>query len=343
MLLVLVGQQVAAQTIRIATYNAQLSAQGPGLMLQGLQRADAASTVAVVQVIKAVDADILLITNIDYDARGEALDALAQLLDNAGISYPYRLALRPNTGIASGLDLDSNGRFGESRDALGYGQFAGQGGIAMLSRLPIQLDGLRNLNDLKWISLAGNHAPPDTPASLPLSTTGHWMVPVQMPDGSMLTVLAYYATPPVFDGPEDRNGRRNQDETALWSWLLAGQLAEPPPKPPFVIIGQSNLDPVDGEGRREAIRALIANPALQDPAPKGTAARQDVGQQGDATLDTALYDKIGGLRVEVILPSADLKVSGAGVLWPPDDEDFAETLKTASRHHPLWVEITPPP
>ncbi len=309
-------------------------------MLQALQRADTAEILAVVQVINAVDADILLVTNIDFDARGEGLDALAQLLDNA---YPYRLALRPNTGISSGLDLDGNGRYGEARDALGYGGFAGQAGMAILSRFPIESAQARNLNDLRWVSLADNHAPPNTPPSLPLSTSGHWIVPILLPGGATVTLLAYYATPPVFDGPEDRNGRRNQDETALWSWLLAGKLTEPPPKTPFIILGQSNIDPVDGEGRSEAIIALLNNPAVQDPEPKGTAPRQDPGQKADAALDTALYDKIGGLRVEVILPSADLRIAASGVLWPPDDDPLAAALKIASRHHPLWVEITPPP
>ena len=312
-------------------------------MLQALQRADDPSILAVVDVMKALDADILLITNIDYDARGDGLDALGQLTEKAGLAYPYRLALRPNNGIGSGLDLDGNGRFGEARDALGYGRFAGEAGMALLSRFPIVAEHVRNLNDIPWVSIAGNHAPSGTTANLPLSSSGHWIVPIQLPGGAEVTILAFYATPPVFDGPEDRNGRRNADETALWSWLLAGRLREPAPSAPFIIMGQSNLDPVDGEGRRDAISALLTNPVLQDVEPRGTALRQDINQRGDAALDTAFYDKIGGLRVEVILPSADLKVTASGVLWPPEDDPLATRLKIASRHHPVWVEITPPP
>lgn len=66
------------------------------------------------------------------------------------------------------------------------------------------------------------------------------------------------------------------------------------------------------------------------------------GKKGDPALDTALYDGLGGLRVEVILPSADLVVDGAGVLWPPDTDPLAAMLATASRHRPLWVDLTLP-
>ena len=45
---------------------------------------------------------------------------------------------------------------------------------------------------------------------------------------------------------------------------------------------------------------------------------------------------------ERFLPSADLTVAGSGVFWPPDDDPHAADLTTASRHRPLWVDITLP-
>lgn len=334
-----------AETLRIATYNADLSRSGPGLLLLDLRKG-AEQPKAVVQVLAAVDADVVLLTGIDFDLRAEALAALAEALSAAGHAYPYRLALRPNTGIATGLDLDGNGTTGEPRDAQGYGRFAGEGGMAVLSRLPIDLAGVQDYSAFLWADLPGALIPPDTPAEVRavqrLSTGGHWAVPVILPDGGRLTLLAYYATPPVFDGPEDQNGRRNHDETAFWLRLLAGDLPFRPPLGPLVLLGQTNLDPADGEGRREAVAALLSHPAVQDPRPRGTAPRSDPGQTGDAALDTALYDGLGGLRVEVILPSAGLKVTGSGVLWPPEDDPLAGTLALASRHRPLWVDIALP-
>ncbi|MFM2367451.1 MAG: hypothetical protein RIR95_2059, partial [Pseudomonadota bacterium] len=64
---------------------------------------------------------------------------------------------------------------------------------------------------------------------------------------------------------------------------------------------------------------------------------------GDPLLDTALYfPGPGGLRVEVILPSAELQVIGSGVLWPAGSDPFAATLALASRHRPVWVDVTQP-
>ncbi len=158
-----------------------------------------------------------------------------------------------------------------------------------------------------------------------------------------LRLLVWYATPPVFDGPEDRNGRRNKDEALFWSRLLEGGLPWPAPLAPFVVLGQSNLDPVDGDGVHAGIRALLGNPALQDLRPKGTAARLDAGQSGDPALDTALYPKgVGGLRVDVLLPSIGLSVQTAGVLWPADSAPSAVNLATASRHRPVWADIVLP-
>jgi hypothetical protein len=96
---------------------------------------------------------------------------------------------------------------------------------------------------------------------------------------------------------------------------------------------------MDGEGLADAIHALLAHPALQDPAPRGTNPRSDMGQQGDPALDTALYATLGGLRVEQILPSVDLDVLASGVLWPPDTDPLAAVLAAASRHRPLWVDL----
>lgn len=319
-----------------------MAGTGPGLVLQSLKRGDDPAQLAAVQVLVKLNADVVLLTGLDYDLRGAALAALGQRLADAGAPYPYQLALRPNTGVATGLDLDGNGVTGEPRDAMAFGLFAGQAGMAVLSRQQIDTDHLRNFSGFLWSDLPGNLTLSDTPPTQLLSTAGHYEVPLLLPDGRSLRLLAYYATPPVFDGPEDRNGRRNHDESAFWLHLLAGDLAFPAPQAPFVLLGQSNLDPADGEGRADALRALLTHPALQDPAPRGTALRRDPGQRGDAALDTALYPRLGGLRVEQILPSADLRVTGAGVLWPPDTDPLAAILATASRHRPVWVDVTLP-
>jgi hypothetical protein len=174
-----------------------------------------------------------------------------------------------------------------------------------------------------------------------LSTAGHWAVPLRLPGGGRLTVLAFSATAPVFDGPEDRNGLRAGDEAALWLRLLDGALG-PAPAPPFALLGRANIDPADGEGPHAAIRALLADPRLHDPRPAspGGRAEADPGHAGDPALDTAEWPADrggpGNLRVDYVLPSADLAVAAAGVHWP---EGAAERTRAASRGRLVWVDL----
>lgn len=311
-----------------------MSQRGPGLLLHHLTRKDAPEVEASLEVIDTLDADILLLTDIDWDLNAETLAAL-----NARLTHPYAytLALKPNAGIPSGLDLNHDGALAGPRDALAYGLFPGQSGMALLSRLPIGTP--QSFTDLLWRDLPGANLPPDLTAEeaaiQPLSTSGHYVIPIDL-GPETLTLLAYAATPPVFDGPEDRNGRRNADEAALWSRLLDGTLGLPP-APPFAVIGKPNLDPNDGDGTPAALLALMA--VLQDPQPKGQAPK-DHGQ-GDPALDTSRLKSGEGLRVDMILPSKDIHVTAAGVMWPAPGDPLAPVLDLASPHRPVWVTIAP--
>ena len=57
---------------------------------------------------------------------------------------------------------------------------------------------------------------PDEVPALRLSSKSHWDIPLDV-NGTIIHVLASHLTPPVFDGPEDRNGRRNDDEIRFWA------------------------------------------------------------------------------------------------------------------------------
>ncbi len=331
--------------MRIATWNSDLTREGPGILARDIAGGTDPQVLAALQVIVALDADVLLLTSVDYDRGLVALGLLADQLAQMGKPYPHRFAFRPNTGMQTGLDLDANGKSGQPEDAQGWGRFAGEGGMAILSRLPLDEGAAQDHSAFLWADMPGNLIPvetlPEVRAIQRLSTTGHWDVPVLTASGP-LHLLAFHATPPVFDGPEDRNGRRNHDEGAFWRHYLDGALPMPPPDAPFVLLGDANLDPVDGDGITAGIKALLAHPALQDPLPKGSAPRAEPSHAGDAALDTALYPDIGGLRLEYVLPSAGLSVAGAGVLWPPDSDPLTASLATASRHFPVWVDITLP-
>ncbi len=314
------------------------------MLLRDIARGDDAQIGAVIAVLVAADADVILLTGMDWDYNGVALEAFAKAMAAAGKPYAHSFTAEPNAGIPTGLDLDGNGYLGDARDAQGYGRFAGEGGMAVLSRLAIDTAGVRDFSGFLWRDLPGamiGGEDPRAAAVQRLSATAHWDVPIVLPKGA-LHLLAWHATPPVFDGPEDRNGRRNHDEAAFWTAYLDGDLPMRPPDGSFVLLGDGNLDPVDGEGLTGAITTLLADPRLQDPKPRGQSARRDAGQRGDPAMDTALYDGIGGLRVDLVLPSADLTVTGAGVFWPPDTDPMAATAAAASRHRLVWVDVDLP-
>lgn len=343
---------VAAEQIRVATFAAAFSRQGPGLLLRDILSGDEPQVTAAVAQIAAVAPDVLVLTGFDYDSRGAALQALADALGAAGVDYPHRFALVPNAGMATGLDLNGNGRMGEARDAQGYGRFAGQGGLAILSRWPVDAGGVRDFSALLWRDLPGATLPQvdgrpfpseEAQAAQRLSSTGHWVVPVLAPGGPM-ELLVFSATPPVFDGTEDMNGLRARDELRLWTVLLDGGLG-PPPGPHFVIAGNANLDPFDGDGDHAAMADFLADPRLVDPHPQSTggAATANAGHGGPPGEDTAQWDGPGNLRVSYVLPSANWTVVDAGVFWPAPGEAQADLLGedgiAAGPHRIVWADI----
>ncbi|MPQ94287.1 endonuclease/exonuclease/phosphatase family protein [Thioclava sp. JE_KL1] len=335
----------AAESLRVATWDAGLSRRGPGLLLKDI-RSDTAQVAAVTRIVDAIAPDVLLLTGIDWDHDGQALAALNETFAQP---YPHLFAPRPNSGWPSGADLDGNGKLGEARDAQGYGRFPGQGGLALLSRYPIEADRVRDFSKMLWKDLpdgqsAGAELSPEALSVQRLSSTAHWDVPLQLPSGEPLHLLAFAATPPVFDGPEDRNGRRNRDESAFWLRYLDGELEALPPEGPVILLGDANLDPKDGEGRRDALDLLLNGPHLQDPLPRSNGARlaADPMHEGDPGLDTADYDGPGNLRLDYVLPSTDLKVTGAGVVWPKPGAPLATAAAAASRHKMVWLDIALP-
>lgn len=343
--------------MRVATYSANLSRPGPGLLLRDILAGDDAQIAAVAKVIAHAAPDVLLLTSVDYDGSHAALAALADLLAAAGASYPHRFALLPNAGLPTGRDLDGDGRAGTPDDAHGYGAFAGAKGMAILSRLPLDAAAARDFSHVAWRDLPGSlyaELPAPKPAApvQRLASTGHWEVPVTLPGpgAGRLHLLAFQAGPPVFGAIPGRNQRRNHDEVRFWHLYLDGALPMLPPDAPVVLLGGSNLDPADGDGMVAAMAALLAHPRLQDPAPSsagGPAALgpRDTGHRGDPAQDTTHWPQPegpGNLRVDYVLPDARLRVAGSGVVWPAPNSDgplSPQTVAEASRHRLVWVDL----
>ena len=347
--LALVPCTALAETLRIATYHTDIRKKGPGLLLRDILKEDP-QIAALAQVIARAKPDVLALQGFDHDFEGHALAAFQAYLAQVGHEMPYSFTAAPNTGVDTGFDLDGDGRLAEPEDAQSFGRYTGEGGMAVLSRVPI--GEVRNFSDLLWKGLPGALLPgPDeipfpTPEALSiqrLSSVAHWDITLEPQSGHAFHLLTFHANTPVFDGPEDRNGRRNHDEVTFWAKYLDGALPFPTPDAPVVIAGNANLDAMDGDGRHEAINTLLTHPQLQDPRPQsaGGTAAADADHRADPAFDTADWpdQKPGNLRVSYVLPDTRLRVEGSGVVWPLPDDPFAQTVETASRHRLVWVDI----
>ncbi|WP_112320997.1 endonuclease/exonuclease/phosphatase family protein [Oceanibium sediminis] len=364
-LAVLSGGAGMAETVRVASFNASLSRTAPGILLRDIERGEDPQVAAVIKVLQEVRPDILLLSEFDYDAGGFALEAFAAQLAAGpnGLSLPHTFLDEVNTGQPSGFDLNRDGKTYGPADAHAYGLYPGHEGMAVLSRFPIDASASHRFRLLRWSSLDWADLPrhadgtpypsAEAQAALRLSHKAHWDLAVDVA-GQPLRLFVSHPTPPVFDGPEDRNGRRNHDEITFWSHYLNG--ASFPSDAgatvsrggaPFVILGDLNADPEDGDGRRGAIRALLADPLLQDPAPESAGGRAaalsqggaNVTQRGDPARDTADWDDTGrgpgNMRVDYVLPDARLSVTGSGVYWPEGES----AATAASSHRLVWVDL----
>lgn len=317
-------------------FHAGLGRDGPGLLLRDIRRS-VSDILTARDAILATRPDILLLLDFDHDLDGVGLRAFADLLDGAGHAMPHRFALRPNAGVATGLDLDGDGQRGGPGDAQGWGRFAGAGGMAILSRLPLDASQATDHSGFLWRDLPGARLPvtaegapfPSTGALAiqRLASVGAWEVPVVGPNGDRLTLLVWHAGPPVFGGPEGRNRLRNADQNAFWRLRLEGGLGVPP-ETPLVLMGNANLDPEAGDGIRAEMRALLDHPALQDPAPEAL----HPGLDGPSRATAWWPGGPGALRVDYLLPGAGLEILDSGLHWPPD-----------GTHALIWADIRWPP
>ncbi len=369
---VALGEVGSQQQIRIATFNIAMGLNTEGDLRKRLQSGEDEALQKVAAVIQQVRPDVLLLNEFDWSPLDSMLLFVSNYLNkpqfgNKAIHYFYTLSAAVNTGLDSGLDLDNNGKLSDAADAWGFGQFHGQYGMAVFSRFPLKLN--RSFQLFKWQDMPGSlqvmnadgsfFYPEDVRKQLRLSSKNHWDVEVTI-ENHILHFLASHPTPPVFDGPEDRNGTRNHDEIRLWADYIdpkgaayiyddtgiKGGLMD---GAKFVIAGDLNADPIDGDSQSNAIGQLLAHPLISQsciPASKGateaskTEGGRNVEHKGDPAFDTGNFNDeyTGNLRIDYVLPSATLTVSNCGVFWPASDEPGHELIDV-SDHHLVWVDI----
>ncbi|MCR9199611.1 MAG: endonuclease/exonuclease/phosphatase family protein [Planctomycetaceae bacterium] len=365
-----------AGSIRIATFNVSMNRREDGQLKRDLA-GDSEQIRSIATILRTVRPDIVLLNEFDQSNDPAAVELFQQRFlnskgddDSAGpIHYPHVYAAAVNTGQPSGLDLDQNGRFGDPGDNFGFGFFPGQYAMVVLSRFPIDKDGVRTFQKFRWKDLPNAAAPrgangqlwypPAVWEKLRLSSKSHWDVPIRV-QGQTLHLLACHPTPPAFDGPEARNQRRNHDEIRLWHeyissedlpWLTddqgrSGGLAA---EAKFVIAGDLNADPSDGNSYESPAGLLLKHPRIvATPAPRspgGRAASLEQGgvnkrHLGEAATDTADFSDsaVGNLRVDYVLPSTGFSIVKSGVVWPEPGEPLSTEVR-ASDHRLVWVNV----
>lgn len=381
------GGQGAAGDVRFATFNASLNRGAEGALVSDLSAPGNAQADAVAEIIQRANPDVLLINEFDYVAGGEALRLFQDNYlsvphgDAAPVEYPYRYTAPVNTGVPSGFDLNNNGAVGGGDDAWGFGLFPGQYGMAVYSKLPIDEDAVRTFRNFRWVDMPGALLPddpatdapadwysPEELAQFPLSSKSHWDVPIRVSKNKTVHFLVSHPTPPTFDGAEDRNGTRNHDEIRFWSDYVtggdasayitddAGRAGGLKGGSLFVIAGDQNADPNDGDSTGGAIRQLLENPRINtSTVPTSAGAAEATELQGGVNLDhvgapqqdTADFSEPpGNLRVDYVLPSRQIRVLGSGVFWPASDEPLSALTGTypfpSSDHRLVWIDAGVP-
>jgi len=361
-----------SKRVRFATFNVALNRPKSGQLLGELKSGKSESAKKIAEVIQTVAPDILLINELD-EAPETLVHFQKQFLEVSQngkpvIKYPYRFTADVNTGLASQVDINNDGKIGGANDAIGFGEFHGQYSMAILSKYPIQKQQIRTFQKFLWRDLPGMKWPivPDTGKSyysekakevFRLSSKSHWDIPIDLGDKT-IHFLASHPTPPVFDGPEDRNGLRNADEIRFWSDYIDGKeyfyddnsnRGGLEKDQVFVVAGDLNADPEDGDLAGNGIANLLKNKRVNSkfvPSSNGAkiasakSGSTNAKHRGAPEFDTGDFNdnNVGNLRVDYVLPSSKLKVVGGAVFWPSPENDKRRLAK-ASDHHLVWIDI----
>jgi 3-phytase/alkaline phosphatase D len=361
--------------VRFATFNVSFHRNAAGELAQELSTTGSHQPSQIAEIIQRVRPDIILLNEFDYDEQGIGLQHFQNNYLKIGqngqqpIEYPHVFSAPVNTGLDSGLDLDVDGQKGGPGDAYGYGAYPGQYGMAVLSHFPVNRQTIRSFQKFLWKDMPTARWPVDPDSGKPfysdeakaifrLSSKSHWDVPIQI-GHETVHFLVSHPTPPVFDGPEDRNGCRNHDEIRFWLDYVSGAEyfyddahvkggLEKGSR--FVIAGDLNADPADGDSTGNPLAELLNHMLIdksQTPYSLGgifsSALQGEANERhaGKPEFDTSCFaSKTGNLRVDYCLPGGEpaWKVLQAGVFWPMPEEDGGE-LVAASDHRLTWVDV----
>lgn len=323
----------------------------------------------IAEIIQRTRPHVILLNEFDYSANSH--QDIKRFIENylnvaqqgsQAIDYPFYYSAPVNTGVDSGLDSDNDGiASGIKSDAFGYGLFPGQYGMAILSQYPINTSEIRTFQHFLWKDMPqhllseinnedGSHYYSEQAQEiLRLSSKSHWDVPINI-NGQVLHILASHPTPPVFDGFENRNGKRNHDEIRFWHDYISGDEAAAYiyddvgkygglSGQHFIIAGDLNASPLEGDALNYGIISLLNHPRVQEEQiPTSEGAKLHSPNSEFAAQHTAAWR----MRSDYVVPSRHLQIVDSGVFWPTINEPLFRLIKdrkSSSDHRLVWVDI----
>ncbi|PHR82517.1 MAG: endonuclease [Colwellia sp.] len=374
----------APTTLRVATFNVSMEALNyaenidmytPNINNNELSHALKSNNQQIkniAEIIQRVKPDIILLN--EFDRVDDSATNIHYFINNYlrksqhnqhAINYPYFYQGSVNTGVKVNSDLNHDGKTNQLPvDTHGFGYFIGHFGMVLLSKYPIDEKAIRTFQKFKWHDMPDAVKPinpetnqpwytEETWQTLRLSSKSHWDIPIKINDKT-IHILASHPTPPVFDGPENRNGSRNHDEIRFWFDYIntkqgayiyddnhhKGALEA---DQHFIIIGDLNASHVEGDAimtkTSKGIMALLSSDKIQDSLPTSLGGQNHSSGNINGLYHTAYW----GMRADYVLPSTfGFIIKKSGVFWPQQNKNTYRLIKNrqaSSDHRLVWVDV----
>ncbi|MFC4358126.1 endonuclease/exonuclease/phosphatase family protein [Halobium salinum] len=350
------------------------------LTTEQVQQPGDSQAAAAARVIQEVDPDVLVVNELANNLQQATVEEgvptartnVEAFVDNylsvpqgpglTGIDYPYTLQPTSNTGVLpeEEYDFNKNGEFGRPGDAFGFGFFPGQYAFGIASKYPFDENEVRSFQTFRWADMPDNLIPLEGEEGVStaddaiylteaetevyrLSSKTHIDVPFEV-DGGTVHGLFAHPTPPVFDGPNNFNGRWNHDEVRFFADYVAG--AE------YIYDDSGRTGGLDADASYVLLGDMNAGPGDEplDPATEYFLENDDFttrrlptspgGAQRGNPYATATFG--GGSKVDWALPSPDLSLRASSVVWPSENagkRGLGSDVATASDHRLVWADV----
>lgn len=279
--------------------------------------------------------------------------------ENPEAIYPYALITVGNSGFAWSGPRPSTEPGSDWYSLRGWGEYRGRFNTIVLSKFPIVTDQVRIITDVAWDAIPKNSIAQmktdtglDVPAGYPVFEKSLNVIPLDIHGKTTYLVMSHPTAPAFWS----INPYRHEDELRALALFLDGQLPgveSVPQGSPFVLIGDLNADPEEGDSRPGAIARVLAHDRLEPWFPEGA------GTMGkNPTFNTYVSgcgkgdgSSVGDpssrfqMQIDYILPSKEIgRAQGGAVFFPnraESQEDFDLACR-ASDHMFLYVDLPNP-